>query len=90
MAEQDVDKLRNEVTQLREDMRSITETLKTIAAERSEKGYDKVKEGIDHARGNARQAGKAVEAQIEEKPFSSVLLTFIIGLITGLLVQSRR
>ncbi|WP_152206906.1 hypothetical protein [Marinobacter changyiensis] len=90
MAEQDVDKLRNEVTQLREDMRSITETLKTIAADRSEKGYDKVKDGIDQARVNARQAGKAVESQIEEKPFSSVLLTFIIGLITGLLVQSRR
>ncbi|WP_166265744.1 hypothetical protein [Marinobacter caseinilyticus] len=90
MADQDMDKLRTELSQLREDMHSITETLKTMAADRGEQGYNKVKDGVDHARDNAKQAGKAIEHQIEEKPFSSVLLTFIIGLITGLLVQSRR
>lgn len=90
MADQDVEKLRTEVTQLRADMHSITETLKGIAAERTEKGYRQAREGVDHARDQARQAGKAVEHQIEDKPFSSVLLTFVIGLITGLLVQSRR
>lgn len=90
MADQDVEKLRNEINQLRDDMRSITDTLKTIAAERSEQGYDKVKESLEQARTNAKQAGHALESQIEEKPFSSVLLSFVIGLIAGLLVQSRR
>lgn len=90
MADQDVDKLRSEVTQLRNDMRAITDTLKTMAADRTEQGYDQVKASMDQARTSARKASHAVESQIEDKPFSSVLLTFVIGLITGLLVQSRR
>lgn len=90
MAEQDVDKLRTEVTQLRDDMRTITDTLRSMAAERTERGYDQVKSGVDQARERARKAEHAVESQIEDKPFSSVLLTFVVGLITGLLVQSRR
>lgn len=90
MADQDVDKLKNEVSQLRDDMRAITDTLKAMAAERGEKGYDQVRASVDQARDGARRAGHAVESQIEEKPFSSVLLTFVVGLITGLLVQSRR
>ena len=90
MADQDVDKLRSEVTKLREDMRSITETLREIAADRTEQGYERVKDSLGQARDGARKASHAVESQIEDKPFSSVLLTFVIGLITGLLVQSRR
>ena len=90
MAEQDVDKLRTEVTQLRDDMRTITDTLRSMAAERTERGYDHVRSGVDQARDRARKAEHAVESHIEDKPFSSVLLTFVVGLITGLLVQSRR
>lgn len=90
MADQDVDKLRKEMDQLRNDMRSITDTLKTMATDRGERGYEQVKASVDQARDGARRASHAVESQIEDKPFSSVLLTFVIGLITGLLVQSRR
>ncbi|MDX1635023.1 MAG: hypothetical protein R3280_10315 [Marinobacter sp.] len=90
MADQDVDKLRKEMDQLRNDMRTITETLKTMAVDRGERGYEQVRASVDQARDGARRASQAVESQIEDKPFSSVLLTFVVGLITGLLVQSRR
>lgn len=90
MAEQDNQKLRSEVSQLRDDLKSVTETVRNIAAERTEQARSSVREGAGVARERALRAEKAVEHQIEERPLASVLVVFIGGLITGLLLQSRR
>lgn len=90
MAEQDVDNLRSEVQQLRDDVQSITQTLRSMASERGEQAYERLRTSMGSARERAERAEKAVEHQIEERPLASVLVVFIGGLITGLLLQSRR
>lgn len=90
MAEQDTQNLRNEVSQLRDDLKSVTETVRDIAADRTEQARASLREGAGAARERAVRAEKAVEHQIEERPLASVLVVFIGGLITGLLLQSRR
>lgn len=90
MAEQNVDELRSEVQQLRDDLRSVTDSVKSLAAERGEQAYENVRETLGSAQNRALKAEKALEHQIEERPMSSVLLCFVGGLITGLLLQSRR
>lgn len=90
MAEQDTQNLRSEVAQLREDLKTISETVRDIASERTEQARTRLREGAGQARERAVRAEKAVEHQIEERPLASVLVVFIGGLITGLLLQSRR
>jgi ElaB/YqjD/DUF883 family membrane-anchored ribosome-binding protein len=90
MADQDTQNLRNEVEQLRSDLRSVTDTVKDIAAERGEQARARLREGAGAARDRAVRAEKAVEQQVEERPLASVLVVFIGGLITGLLLQNRR
>lgn len=90
MADQDTQNLRNEVEQLRSDLRSVTDTVKEIAADRGEQARARLREGADVARERAMRAEKAVESQVEERPLTSVLVVFIGGLITGLLLQNRR
>lgn len=90
MAEQDTQNLRNEVAQLREDLKAISETVRDIASERTEQARTRLRESAGQARERAVRAEKAVEHQIEERPLASVLVVFIGGLVTGLLLQSRR
>jgi len=90
MANVDLDTLRKDMTQMHKELRSITENLKGAASQRTEQGLDSMREGMGQARGRALDAAHAVESQIDQRPFSSILLTFVIGLIAGLLMQSRR
>lgn len=90
MAEQSTENLRGEVQQLRDDLRSLSETVRNLTAERGERAYASARESAEAARERATKAEKAVEHQIEERPLASVLLCFVGGLITGLLVQTRR
>jgi len=90
MANVDLDTLRRDMTQMHKELRSITDNLKSAASQRTEQSFDTVREGMGQARGRAIEAAHAVESQIDQRPFSSILLTFVIGMIAGLLVQSRR
>lgn len=88
--QQDVQKLRDEVSQLRNDLKGITDTVKGIAGERGEHARERLRETGAAARERAVRAEQAVEHQIEERPLASVLVVFIGGLLTGLLLQNRR
>lgn len=90
MADQDIETLRSEVQQLRSDMQNITETLKGIASQQGEQAYERLRQGWGTARQRASQAGEALEHQVEERPFTSLLIVFVGGLLAGLLLQSRR
>jgi ElaB/YqjD/DUF883 family membrane-anchored ribosome-binding protein len=88
--QQSSEDLRSEVQQLRTDLRTLTETVRNLAAEQGERAQETVRESLASARTRAVRAEKAVEGQIETRPMTSVLLCFVGGLITGLLLQSRR
>jgi ElaB/YqjD/DUF883 family membrane-anchored ribosome-binding protein len=90
MADQDYETLRSEVQQLRTDIGNITETLKGLASSQGEQAYERLRAGVGSARQRATQAGHAVEHQVEEHPLASLLVVFVGGLLTGLLLRSRR
>lgn len=90
MADQDMENLKSELSQLRSDLRSVTESVRELAAHRGESARERLREAGASARERATQAEHALESQIEERPLASVLVVFIGGLITGLLLQSRR
>ncbi|SDF69318.1 hypothetical protein SAMN05216241_10231 [Limimonas halophila] len=90
MADEDVDKLRSEVSQLREDLSNVADSVKDLAASRGESAYARLRESAGSARERAIQAERALETQVEARPLVSVLAAFAGGLITGLLLQSRR
>jgi ElaB/YqjD/DUF883 family membrane-anchored ribosome-binding protein len=90
MADENVDNLRSEVNQLRSDLRSLSDSVKNLASERGERAYESVREGAAAARKRAESAEKALEHQVEERPLTSILISFVGGLLAGLLIQSRR
>lgn len=90
MADENVEKLRSEVSQLREDLRNVADSVKDLASHRGEEYYARLRQGADSARQQAMEAEQAIERHIQERPLTSVLTVFIGGLIAGLLLRSRR
>ncbi len=78
----DTEALRNEIAQLQSDFSAISKTVQNIAARTGTDAYQKTRD-------YAKRAGDSIEAQVEERPFTSLLVSFAIGLIVGLLFQRR-
>lgn len=90
MADQDMDKLRSEMAELRENLRSVTETVRELASHQGEQAYESVRAKAASARQRTEDMERKLEEQIESRPLSSVLVVFIGGLVTGLLLHGRR
>ena len=90
MADQDMEKLRSEVSQLRSDLQGVTSALKEMAAHRGEETYDQLREHARTVGDQALEAERAFEKHIEERPLISIFLAFVGGLMAGLIVQGRR
>lgn len=90
MADQEMEKLRSEVSQLRSDLQGVTNTLKEMATSRGEQTYDQLRERARTARERALEGEQAFEKQIEERPLTSIFIAFVGGLMAGLIMQARR
>jgi len=88
-AESDGETLRKELDQLRSDITALTRTLKGIAADQSGAAYEKVRRSAQGAKEEAAQAVGAVSHEIGERPLTSVLSAFSVGLLMGMLFSRR-
>lgn len=86
----DVETLRTEMQQLRSDFSAMTKTLKEMANGVGNEAYSRLRENAGKARERAGEAADTVTHSIEERPFTSVLVSFAIGLVLGLLVGRQR
>ncbi len=86
----DMDVLRQELAQLRTDFSAITRTLKNMAGEAKTEACAKVRDGADKARVQAGRAADQVSASIEERPFTSMLVTLAAGMLMGVLFGRAR
>lgn len=102
MAERDyakeIDALKGDLTAVRNDLQTL---LKSVADDQREYGHEtvqRIQDTVNEARGEinrlAREAGArgregvtAVEHQIEERPFTSVIAAFGIGIVIGKLLD---
>ncbi|MCS3903136.1 ElaB/YqjD/DUF883 family membrane-anchored ribosome-binding protein [Methylohalomonas lacus] len=82
MAENDTDtaKLKAEIEKLRKDFASVAETLKELSSEQA-------RESVAHLRHQAEQTGEKIEAEIRERPLTSVATAFALGFILARLLN---
>jgi len=87
--EDDYETLRKEIDQLRSDVAALVNTLKGIAADETGSAYESVRRSAQKAQEQAQQTVGAVGQEIGERPFTSVLSAFSIGLLIGVLFSRR-
>jgi len=85
----DIEKLRSEIRQLRSDIGQIGETLKAIVADQSGAAYERVRQSTEKAQKKAADAMDSVAHEIEERPFTSTLSAFGVGLVLGMLFSRK-
>lgn len=97
MANEDISnelkKLKSDIADLRSDVASLVRTLKDAGLEQGQQAYDQAYE-------RARQAGESVRAraedaydafgkEVESRPLTSVLTSFGVGFVVGMLLDHR-
>lgn len=86
-AEHDISQLKADIAALKSDISSLTDSLRDEAGSRARQGYAKARRAGHNARKQAEKGVDAVEEQIEEYPFVSVLSAFGIGFVIGKLLD---
>lgn len=91
--DQDIENLKDNVAKLRADLSQITQTLLEKGKSETEVAKDRLIEELKYELEAAKAKGKetveTVESQIQEKPFMSLLIAFIVGLVLGKLFDRR-
>lgn len=85
--DKDYDELRNEIKQLRSDLAQVTATMKKIVGDGADLAGDRIKAATEQGRAKAREGAEAIESRIEENPFTSVAISFGVGLLLGRLLS---
>jgi ElaB/YqjD/DUF883 family membrane-anchored ribosome-binding protein len=85
--DKDYEELRSEIKQLRADLAQVTATMKKVVGDGADVASDRIKAAAAQGRAKAREGAEAVEAQIEEHPFTSVAVSFGVGLLLGRLLS---
>lgn len=89
----ELDKLRSDVTELREDVQVLINAMKEAGLQRGREFYDRAAERARHAGETVRErAGEAygsIEKEVEARPFTSILAAFGTGFVVGMLLDRR-
>lgn len=85
----DVDKLKEDLASLRSDVRQLADSLKSTSASHLRSGADSARASADRFRGQAREAARSAESEIEAHPLTSVFTAFGIGFVLGKLLDRR-
>lgn len=86
----ETDALRADLETLRDDVSHLTETLKHMASARGNEAYERLRQTADQTRTRVRETASAAAHQVEERPLTSVLIAFGIGLLLGIVFDRRR
>jgi ElaB/YqjD/DUF883 family membrane-anchored ribosome-binding protein len=86
----ELEKLRRDLDQLRGDILSLTETFREIGVEKGRAAVDKAKRTGANMRSEADALRARADRGIEERPITSVLTSFGIGFLVGMLLDRRR
>ena len=86
----DIKALQEQLTQLRADFAAISGTLKDLTRHGISEAAQRAAVPGEKAWAEVRRHAETVGHEIEEKPIASALTAFGIGLILGVIVNSRR
>jgi ElaB/YqjD/DUF883 family membrane-anchored ribosome-binding protein len=78
------------VEQLRDDLAQMAKTMKALANDVGLDAVARVRDASEQAKVRAERATDAVAHTIEERPLTSLLTAFAIGLVLGVLFGRQR
>lgn len=86
----DLKTLRAEMANLRADLGKIGETLKSFGRHSGEEAAEKAGDMAEKLRAEIERKSQRLAEGIEQKPLTSVLAAFGVGMILGMLFHGRR
>lgn len=82
----ETDAIKKDMEALRSDLRDLAESFRATGEKRYQEGVDQARDKYNELRGEANRRTKEVGAEIEARPFTSVMAAFGIGLVLGKLI----
>ena len=77
--------LREEIERLRHELDSLVDRFKKGAGELGAEAYERMRDTTSKARERTKDTVQVVGHKIEERPFTSLIITFVVGLVLGAL-----
>jgi ElaB/YqjD/DUF883 family membrane-anchored ribosome-binding protein len=87
--DEELTKLRKDMDQLRSDIGSLTEAFRELGVEKGREAMARARRAGASVRGDAEALRDRADREIEERPFTSVLMSFGIGFLVGMLLDRR-
>ena len=81
----DISSLREEIERQRRELDSLVDRLKEGAGGLGAEAYEQMRDTTSKARKRAKDTIQVVGHKIEERPFTSLIITFVVGLVLGAL-----
>jgi len=86
----DLASLRKDVEQLRVDVASLLNSLKSMGVERGREAVGRAKQTGEALRTEVEELQRRAEHEIGARPLTSVLTSFGLGFLIGILLDRRR
>jgi ElaB/YqjD/DUF883 family membrane-anchored ribosome-binding protein len=87
--DEELTKLRKDMDQLRGDILSLTEAFRDLGMEKGRAAMEKAKRTGASMRSDADALLARADKEIEERPLTSVLTSFGIGFLVGMLLDRK-
>lgn len=86
----DVEHLRRDLAALREDVSSLTSSLKQVVAVRGREALNRIEDLGERAKLESKELKESAARGIGEHPFTSVLASFGLGFVIGMVLDRKR
>jgi len=87
--EHEMDQLRKEIEQLRGDVLKVVDALKDLGTAQGRVAVERARATGRSIKEEAEQLRSEADRHIEERPLTSVLMSFGIGCVIGMLLDRR-
>lgn len=82
----ETDAIKKDLEALRKDLRELAASVRASGEQRAHDSLERARHQYDDLRRQAGKRGQELGAEIEARPFTSVLAAFGIGLVLGKLI----
>jgi ElaB/YqjD/DUF883 family membrane-anchored ribosome-binding protein len=86
----EVAKLRRDFEALRTDVSSLLDSMKNAGVQRGRENWERARQAGESLQAEAENLQRQAESKISDHPMTSVLSSFGLGFLIGLLLDRRR